>query len=364
LAQLDKPSRPGRRRALKWLGSLGLVGVGTAIGLSPRRANAYYSGPITDHFDGLVFRNPSGPGSKSLRELAKWQFGSRAEAWPNAFPSPFAGARPDAIVPTSQSRITLIGHASFLIQTGGLNILVDPVYVERASPVQFAGPKRVNAPGIAFDELPKIDVVLVTHNHYDHLDLATIGQLWQRFRPRIFAPLGNDTIMKTEIADLVATTLDWWQTINLGNGLKLDAVPTQHWSARGTRDRMHALWASFVLSGPSHVIYHVGDSGFGEGSYFREIGKRFPRIDFANLPIGAYEPRWFMRDQHMNPEDAVAALELCGAKRAAGHHWGTFKLTNEAIEAPREALATVLTAKSIPHERFPALQPGQAVPII
>jgi L-ascorbate metabolism protein UlaG (beta-lactamase superfamily) len=349
---------------LKWLGSLGLVGVGTAIGLSPRKANAYYGGPVTDHFDGLTFYNPGGPGAKSLRQLARWQFGTRAEAWPSAFPSPFNDVRPDSAVPASQSRVTLIGHASFLIQTGGQNILVDPVYVERASPVQFAGPKRANAPGIAFDNLPKIDAVLVTHNHYDHLDLATLGRLWQRFRPRIITPLGNDTIMKAEIPELVATTLDWWQSTELGGNLKIDAVPTQHWSARGTRDRMHALWASFILTGPAHVIYHVGDSGFGEGMYFREIGKRYPRIDFANLPIGAYEPRWFMRDQHMNPEDAVAALELCGAKRAVGHHWGTFKLTNEAIEAPRDALAAALAAKSIEAARFPALQPGQAVPII
>jgi L-ascorbate metabolism protein UlaG (beta-lactamase superfamily) len=167
--------------------------------------------------------------------------------------------------------------------------------------------------------------------------------------------------MSRAVDGLIAEAVDWNHTLDLGDGVRLDTVPTQHWSARGTRDRMHALWASFVVVGRRHVVYLVGDTGFGDGSTFRHVAARHPRIDVAALPIGAYEPRWFMRAQHMNPEEAVAALQLCGARRAVGHHWGTFKLTNEAVETPRHDLAAARAAKGLAPERFPALVPGQVV---
>jgi L-ascorbate metabolism protein UlaG (beta-lactamase superfamily) len=227
---------------------------------------------------------------------------------------------------------------------------------------------RANPPGIAFDALPKIDVVLVSHNHYDHLDTTTLGRLWQRDRPKIITPLGNDTIMKSAVPGLEATTGDWGQSFAIGGAggqYRVHLVPTQHWSARGLRDRFHALWASFVLTpepgtqGPR--VYAVGDSGFGSGSTFRHVAERVPGIDVALLPIGAYEPRWFMQTQHMNPADAVEAFTLCGTQRAYGHHWGTFKLTNEGHERPVEHLAEALAAKGIAPERFVALKPGQTV---
>jgi L-ascorbate metabolism protein UlaG (beta-lactamase superfamily) len=358
----NQPASRPRRRVLKWLAGLGLVGMGgTVFAHSPRRPNLYYQGPVTDHFDGRLFYNPGGPGPKTLRQLLKWQFGERAQVWPPAFPSPHAGAKPTARLPAGQTAVTFIGHASYLVQTGGLNILFDPVYVERASPVQFAGPKRVNAPGIAFDDLPKIDLLLISHNHYDHLDTATIARVWSRDRPRMIAPLGNDTIIKAAIADVKVEALDWNQRLELAPGVALDCVPTQHWSARGTRDRMQALWASFVVQGPRHTIYIVGDSGFGDGRTFKHVASRHASIDLALLPIGAYEPRWFMRDQHMNPDDAVQAFILSGARRAVGHHWGTFKLTNETVDAPRQDLATALAAHRVEPQRFTALQPGEVV---
>lgn len=349
----------GRRRALKLLGAAGLAGAAGAIGFAPR-ANAYYSGPASDHFDGQRFFNPTGPGPKSIRQLLKWQFGARAEAWPDAFPSPFQNVRPSE-ARDSEVRLTLIGHASYLVQAEGLNILVDPVYAERASPVSFAGPKRVNAPGIDFDALPRIDVLLITHNHYDHLDLGFIGRIWQRDRPRLITPLGNDAIVRGEVDVIDAMAVDWNETHRLSERVQVDAVPTQHWSARGARDRMHALWASFVIVTPARTVYMVGDSGFGDGGTFRHVAARHPKIDLAALPIGAYEPRWFMRDQHMDPADAVAAMALCGAQRAVGHHWGTFKLTNEAVDAPRQALAEALQEKAIAPDLFKALQPGEIV---
>ena len=319
--------------------------------------NRYYSGPVSDHFDGTRFFNPAGVEPRGLRDLLKWQFIAPNAKWPKAFPSPHTD-RPPQRVNNGSARISFIGHASYLIQANDRSILIDPVYSDFASPVSFAGPRRINAPGVAFDALPKIDTVIVTHNHYDHMDMPALKRLVQRDKPAFVTPLGNDTILRRGLGNIAITSLDWHQSHTIGDGITIDCVPTQHWSARGMGDRMHALWANFVLKFGKQTIYAVGDSGLGDGRIFRDIAARYPSIDLALLPIGAYEPRWFMRDSHMNPDDAVQALKLCGAKRAIGHHWGTFKLTNEAIDAPREHLAAARDAHGIAPERFIALQPG------
>lgn len=323
--------------------------------------NKYYSGPPSDHFDGERFRNPSGTKPKGLGQLLKWQLNSESAKWPATFPSA-SHDHPPAHVHAGV-RVSFIGHASYLVQGAGLSILIDPVYSERASPTQLAGPRRVNPPGIAFSALPKIDVVLVTHNHYDHMDMRTLAALRRRDRPRFVTPLGNDTILRKALGDIDVAAVDWHQAIDVGNEVVVDCVPTQHWSARGVGDRMHALWASFVMKIGRQTVYAVGDSGFGDGSIFRGVRERHPSIDLALLPIGAYEPRWFMRDQHMNPDDAVQALALCGAERALGHHWGTFQLTNEDIEAPRIALSVALAERDIDEPRFAAAQPGHVATI-
>jgi L-ascorbate metabolism protein UlaG (beta-lactamase superfamily) len=342
-----------RRRLLRILGAASAVGAGGWALLSGGRANAYYQGPLSDHFDGVRFFNPGGVRPKGPGAFLKWQFGDRGEAWPARFPSPFPPDRPPARFDRDGLRIAHVGHATYLIQTRGMSVLVDPVWAERVSPFSFAGPKRVNAPGIAFDD------VLVTHNHYDHMDVEAIGRLWQRFRPRIVTPLGNDTILKRAVPGLAAAVVDWDDTVDLGNGLTAHAEPTLHWSARGTGDRMHALWASFVLSAGDRKIYCVGDSGFGDGATFRRVGRRHPGLALALLPIGAYEPRWFMRNNHMNPAEAVEALALCGAAKALGHHWGTFRLTNEAVDQPMRDLATALSERAVPSEHFAAIRPGE-----
>src|SRR5262245_48740119 len=192
---------PDRRRLLQSLVAAAAAGAGGWTLLSGGRANAYYSGPVSDHFDGVRFFNPGGTRPKGLGAFLKWQLGDRGEAWPSSYPSPFRD-RPPERFEAEGARVVLIGHASFLIQTRGRNLLVDPVWAERVSPVSFAGPKRINAPGVGFDDLPRIDTVLVTHNHYDHMDTATLGRLWQRDRPRIVTPLGNDTIMAREVPGL------------------------------------------------------------------------------------------------------------------------------------------------------------------
>src|SRR5690606_20279203 len=198
---------------------------------------------------------------------------------------------------------------------------------------------------------------------YDHLDLATLARLWARDRPRVIAPLGNDTIMRQGIRDITATTVDWGDRTDLENGIVVHTEPTQHWSARGARDRRHALWASFVIEAPAGSIYAVGDSGLGNGGTFRRVGARHPKFRMALLPIGAYEPRWFMKHQHMNPDDAVKAFQLCGAEQALGHHWGTFQLTTEPRDAPPLALAEALAADKIAADRFRAVEPGDVVEI-
>ena len=348
-----------RRRTFAGLGALGALGLG-ALGLLANGAQ-YYDGPISDHFDGMRFFDAHGMPPKSLADLARWltdRDRQKAE-WPAWAPSPFAD-RPPRRVDSAAWRIAYVGHASLLIQAAGLNILIDPVWSARVSPFSFAGPKRVNDPGIAFDALPPIDVVLVSHNHYDHLDVATVAALTTPHRPRVITPLGNDTIMRAHDTSIAAEVHDWYERVVLGPGIAVTFVPSRHWSARGTLDRNKALWAAFVIETPAGRIFHVADSGYGDGFHFRNARERFGPFRLAVLPIGAYEPRWFMRDQHMNPEEAVMAFRDCGAELALGHHYGTFQLTDEAIDAPVEALKVARTAAGVSAETFRVLKPGEA----
>jgi L-ascorbate metabolism protein UlaG (beta-lactamase superfamily) len=181
--------------------------------------------------------------------------------------------------------------------------------------------------------------------------------------PRVVTPLGNDVTMRSSDPAIKAEAFDWHDRVELGGGIAVTLVPTRHWTARGMFDRNKALWASFVLETPAGKIYVVCDSGYGDGRHFRRVAETHGKLRLAILPIGAYEPRWFMRDQHMNPEDAVKALGDCGAEQALGHHHGTFQLTDEAIDAPAKALVEALDAAKIPQERFVAMKPGQVVEI-
>lgn len=347
-----------RRRLLKIGGAIAALGTGLGAMLRPARANSYYSGPVSDHFDGTHFFNPGGEQPRGFGDFLRWQFGDKAAEWPVAVPSPLPPDKPPASVGRGQLRISFIGHASFLVQIDGQNILLDPHYSNRASPVSFAGPLRANAPGVAFDDLPKIHAVLISHNHYDHLDLPTITRLWDRDRPRILAPLGNDTIIRADRRDIEVEAGDWGDTATLGGGVRMQFEPSQHWSARGALDRRHALWASFVIAGQWGKLWFVGDTGFGDGRVFRALRQRHPDIRLGLLPIGAYEPRWFMRAQHINPADAVEIFRILELEQALGYHWGTFRLTNEAVDAPPEDLAKALGDAGISPTRFPALKPG------
>lgn len=320
--------------------------------------NLYYSGPPSDHFDGKVFFNPSGTPPRPFTDLLKWQLDGKRARWPAQWPSPFPAARPANRIEGAALRITMVGHACMLVQTAGLNILTDPVWSDRCSPFSSIGPKRANPPGIAFGDLPRIDLVLLTHNHYDHLDIATLKRLHEKHAPRVVTLLGNDTIVRDAVPEMDVTAHDWGDTVALGP-LAIHVEPTHHWSARGMADRRMALWGGFVVAGPAGKIYHVGDTGFHGGTNYRAAAQKHGGFRLAILPIGAYEPRWFMEAQHQNPDEAVEGMRLCGAAFAAGHHWGTFQLTNEPADEPRRLLQEALDRRGIARERFRAMLPGE-----
>ncbi len=322
--------------------------------------NRYYAGPASDHFDGARFFNPDGEAPAGTLSLLRWKFGKGNVPWPRAFTSPFPPAKPEARILGGRLVVTMVGHASLLIQTAGLNILTDPVWSDRTSPFSWAGPRRVNSPGIRLDELPPIDIVIVTHNHYDHLDLETLLAVHLQAQPHFITPLGNAAIIRTRVPAANITEMDWSGHLPIAPGIDLHCEPCHHWSARGLGDRRMALWAAFVLTTPDGNIYHIGDTGFHRGINYASARQKFGGFRLANLPFGADEPRWVMQGQHQNPQEAVEGMQLCGAAYVAGHHWGTVKLTNEGVEQPLEALAEALDARGISRDRFRPMRPGEA----
>lgn len=317
--------------------------------------NRYHTGPVNDHFDGRRFFNPgSDVADKTLWDILRWRQTSRRTPWPAKVD--IVPVVPDRRV--KDVRLTIVGHATALIQVHGLNIVTDPLWSERASPVGFAGPKRVSPPGIAFDDLPAIDVVLLSHNHYDHLDIATLRRLVERDRPRIITPLGNDIIVRAAMPFARVHTGDWWQRHRLNDELDVTILPALHWSARGVGDRRKALWGGFAVRSADYLVYFAGDTAYGDGRIFREIRQKLGRPDVALLPIGAYAPRWFMEPVHTDPDEAVTIMQDLEAIQAIGIHWGVFRLSDEGRGDPSTALAAALTRRKLPSERFLAAEPG------
>ena len=313
------------------------------------------SPPDTDHFDGRRFYNPNGANGQPVWMVPRMLLTPRTR-WPSTVP--VEPRRPASVGPDDVA-LTFVGHATFLVQVGTTNVLIDPVYAERASPVTFAGPRRVRAPGVRFDDLPAISLVLLSHNHYDHCDLGTLRALDRRFHPWLVAPIGNGPLLRSAGIRKVEE-LDWWQRASAAP-LPITLTPAQHFSARGPSDRNRALWGGFLIEARGRRILFVGDTGYGP--HFREIAARLSPVDLALLPIGAYEPRWFMKDIHMNPAEAVQAHLDLGARRSLGMHWGTFQLTPEGVDEPVRELTKALQERGVPAQQFRPAEVGTSISV-
>jgi L-ascorbate metabolism protein UlaG (beta-lactamase superfamily) len=253
--------------------------------------------------------------------------------------------------------ITFIGHATFLVQTATGNILTDPMYSKRAGPLNLLGPRRVRPPAVRFEDLPPISTVLLSHNHYDHCDRRTLAMLAKRFGPVVVTPLGNAALVRSAGIRNVEE-LDWWQEAK-SSSMPITLTPAHHFSARTPLDRNRALWGGFMLAVGAARIFFAGDTAYA--SFFRDVRERLGPIDLALLPIGAYEPRWFMQAVHMNPAEAVQAHLDLEASESVGMHFGTFQLTTEGIDEPALALETARLAKDVPSSRFRTIGFGESV---
>ena len=309
---------------------------------------------------------------KGLGELIKWRFEATRDGLPKPPRTPTPRVAPDlafvranaaagmAMVPA----VTWIGHASTLIQAGAVNVLADPVFSERASPLAFIGPKRHVAPGLALADLPHVDAVVISHNHYDHLDVASVKGLdAQAGGPPLFiVPLG----VKAWLADLGITNaveLDWWQGTRVG-AVEIVFTPSQHWSGRSLSDRMETLWGGYAIFAPDFQLYFAGDTAYSKD--FADIHARFAErhgagrgFDLALIPIGAYEPRWFMRPQHVDPTESVQIHRDVAAMHSIGIHWGTFELTDESLDEPPQALARAARAAGLSDDAFAVMAIGE-----
>ncbi len=310
-----------------------------------------WRGPISDHFDGTRFHNLRPFHRVGLGDLLRWLATRRPGPWERV-----AGAAPVAppsarITDGDALRLTFISHSTLLLQQAGSNVLTDPVWAERASPFSFAGPKRVRPAGIRLEELPPIDVVVISHNHYDHLDIATLAKLEEAHRPRFVVPLGNRALLHggAGIAESRIDELDWWDEVDHG-AVRIAAVPAQHFANRGTADRDETLWCGFVVRGAGGTTYFAGDTG--DGPHFAQIRLRYGPPRLALIPIGGYLPRWFMGPVHIDPPEAVAAHRTLEAHTSVAIHWGTFPLSDEGRDQPLEDLARALTAQGVPPEQF------------
>ncbi|MGE3611691.1 MAG: MBL fold metallo-hydrolase [Bacteriovoracaceae bacterium] len=308
----------------------------------------------SDHFDGQKFFNPHLKSENSFFDVIKWKLTSSPSQWPSNIPN--KNYKLTKITEHNHSIITFINHSSFLIQLDGLNILTDPIFSERAGPFRFLGPGRVRLPGIQFEELPPIDVVLISHNHYDHLDLESLRQLDAKFHPLFLVPLGNELFLKSEGIQFVKE-LEWWEEFHIKDK-RIILTPAQHWSARTPFDRMKTLWGGYFIDAKVIKIFFAGDTGYS--SHFVDIRSRLGNPNVSLLPIGSYEPSWFMKPFHLNPEEAVMAHHDLLSEKSIGMHYGTFQLSDEAYERPLEDLILAKKKLSVSDSSFMVLDQGQS----
>ncbi|HYC70981.1 MAG TPA: MBL fold metallo-hydrolase [Opitutaceae bacterium] len=310
--------------------------------------------PVSDHYDGTRFFNP-GENPRGFRDLIRWQRNRKPGLWPAWIENRATPRLPAAIGP-GEGAVTFVNHATFLLQFAGLNVLTDPIWSERCSPVSWAGPRRRRAPGLAFGDLPRIDVVLLSHNHYDHLDRPTLRRLHAAHRPLVITPLGNQPLLAASGLDRVVE-LDWWQSCEPRPGVRVTVTPAQHFAARGLDDRMRTLWGGFMLEAGGGRVWFAGDTGYFPG--FGEIGRRLGAPDLALLPIGAYEPRWFMGPVHCTPAEAIRAHRDVGARRSLAMHFGCFPLADDGYQQPIDDFLTARAAERMPEDEFALPEVGE-----
>lgn len=309
------------------------------------QSSQYYKGS----FSNTETRNASNSKLQALKSLVK----HKLPKWPKKV----RNTSSPVLMGLSDSKnavITFINHASFLVEIGSSKLIIDPIFSTRASPVSWAGPKRVRPPGINFHDLPNVDAVLITHNHYDHLDLPTLHALKDKCNPVIIVPLGDKQwLQKAGFKKVIA--MDWWQSVALNNELDIHFVPAQHGSGRGLFDQNSSLWGGFVIAHKGINIFHAGDSGYGQ--HFKEIGRRFP-IDLALLPIGAYKPDYFCY-LHMNPKEAIRAHNDLGAKQSFPMHHKTFPLSLLQYLEAEQTLTRALAKSKLKQGKFSLLEVGE-----
>lgn len=322
-------------------------------GVTPDAPELAYS------FDGSRYQLDGHRGDAGFGEILKWQMNSKRARWPRWIEN-----RPQTPPPLRNEgdgvSATWIGHSTVLVQVAGLNILTDPFLSLRASPTQLAGPRRVRAPGLLPEAMPPIDILLISHNHYDHLDLPALAALSRHHTPHVITPRGNARLIAKASQRFRIDELDWYEHFDAG-GARITVTPAFHWSKRTPFNTNQALWGAFVIETEAGIIYFAGDTGFGGGVSFSDVRRRFGAPRLSLLPIGAYEPRWFMSPQHMNPEEAVAAHERLETGSSLAIHHGTIQLTDEAIDAPARALVEALDNRRIDRARFLLPDVGETV---
>ncbi len=317
-----------------------------------------YHGPASGHFDGKQFHNLVATEHGRFFGFLKWIWTREPGLWLPLREAPSGAPPPPERVEGAVLRVTFVGHSTVLIQTGGLNILTDPVWSERIGPVSWAGPKRHVTPGVKFEDLPPIDVVLISHDHYDHMDLPTLKELEERFHPAFFTGLGNRKMLKDAGLSRVHE-MDWWDSSKMGGGVSVTFVPSQHFSSRSYCDRDRTLWGGFVVGSEDGPIYFASDTGMGP--HFDMIKERFGAPRLAFLPIAAFLPRWFMGRVHLSPEDAVDVHKMLGAGMSIPVHFGTFRLGDDGQYEAVERLSNALIEREI--RNFRILKPGEGMDI-
>jgi L-ascorbate metabolism protein UlaG (beta-lactamase superfamily) len=309
--------------------------------------------PVPKHYDGKKFYNPDGSRTPGFLDVLRWKLTSRRESSPR-FVSDVTPSVPPRRVESDELLVTLINHSTVLLQQRDSHVLTDPIWSDRASPLSWIGPTRHRSPGVRLEDLPRIDIVLLSHNHYDHLDLPTLRWLAERGDAVFIVPIGVGRLLQSQSIGPVYE-LDWGEARTLGTAT-IHCVPAVHGSGRGVSDQRKTLWCGYVIRSRNRTVYFAGDTAFG--GHFSQIREQFGTPCLSLLPIGAYEPRWFMSPIHMAPEEAIRAHQILGSGASVAIHHGTFQLADDGIDTARQRLA----ASGLPNN-FLIPENGQSVSI-